>query len=214
MSAEHPMSAVYAAFGPAPEIRAGDVLADGGHQVHRDFVDLIVDGRPLPFRLTDPDAVSPLASDVPPAIFTTQVRGLLMETDARLEGGRHIIYGSPECEDLACGAVTAVVRRDGADYIWRDFARQTDEHADLERNGYHGLGPFRFAGAEYRAATAPCSSAGPSPRRNGPPYRPRSAAPGSTWRPSTASRPSSRSSSPRSNTPWTVARPNSTASPT
>ncbi|MFD4555098.1 oxidoreductase [Streptomyces sp. NPDC058469] len=146
------MSAEYAAFGLAPAMRAGEVLADGGYQVHRDFVDFIVDGRPLLFQLTDLDAVSPLASDVPPAIFTAQVRSLLLETDPPLKGGRYVIYGCPECEDLACGAVTAVIQQDGADYIWRDFAWQTDEHADMERNGYHGIGPFRFAGAEYRAA--------------------------------------------------------------
>lgn len=152
MSAEHAMSAAYAAFGLAPAMRAGDVLADGGYQVHRDFVDFLVDGRPLLFQLADLDAVSPLASDIPPAIFTAQVRSLLLETDPPLEGGRHIIYGCPECADLACGAVTAVIERDGTDYIWRDFAWQTDEHADLERNGYHGIGPFRFAGTEYRTA--------------------------------------------------------------
>lgn len=45
-----------------------------------------------------------------------------------------------------------VIQQDGADFIWRDVAWQTDEHADLERNGYHGTGLFRFAGAEYRAA--------------------------------------------------------------
>ncbi|WP_262057584.1 oxidoreductase [Streptomyces sp. STR69] len=146
------MSAAYAAFGLAPAMRAGEVLADGGYQVHRDFVDFLVDGRPLLFQLADLDAVSPLASDIPPAIFTAQVRSLLLETDPPLQGGRHIIYGCPECADLACGAVTAVIERDGTDYIWRDFAWQTDEHADLERNGYHGIGPFRFAGTEYRTA--------------------------------------------------------------
>jgi hypothetical protein len=152
MSAEHAMSATHAAFGLAPAMRAGEVLADGGYQVHRDFVDFLVDGRPLLFQLADLDAVSPLASDIPPAILTAEVRGLLLETDAPLEGGRHIIYGCPECADLACGAVTAVIERDGTDYIWRDFAWQTDEHADLERNGYHGIGPFRFDGTEYRTA--------------------------------------------------------------
>jgi hypothetical protein len=146
------MSAEYATFGLAPAMRAGGVLADGGYQVHRDFVDFIVDGRPLLFQLSDLDAVSPLASDVPPAIFTEQVRSLLLETEAPLEGGRYVIYGCPECEDLACGAVTAVIERDGDDYIWRDFAWQTDVHADLELNGYHGIGPFRFAGREYRTA--------------------------------------------------------------
>ncbi|MGW2717069.1 oxidoreductase [Streptomyces sp. NPDC001492] len=148
------MSAEYATFGLAPAMRAGGVLANGDYQVHRDFVDFIVDGRPLLFRLSDLDAVSPLASDIPPAIFTEQVRSLLLEADPPLPGGRYVIYGCPECADLACGAVTAIIERDGEDYIWRDFAWQTDEHADLELNGYHGIGPFRFHGAEYREALA------------------------------------------------------------
>ncbi|MDW4907037.1 oxidoreductase [Streptomyces sp. ADMS] len=146
------MSAEYATFGLAPAIRAGGVLANGDYQVHRDFLDFIVDGRPLLYQLSDLDAVSPLASDVPPAIFTAQVRGLLLEADAPLEGSRYIIYGCPECADLACGAVTAAIERDGDDYVWRDFAWQTDTRADLELNGYHGIGPFRFPGGEYRNA--------------------------------------------------------------
>ncbi|MFI5550126.1 oxidoreductase [Streptomyces sp. NPDC051738] len=146
------MSAEYATFGLAPAMRAGGVLANGDYQVHRDFVDFIVDGRPLLFQLSDLDAVSPLASDVPPAIFTAQVRSLLLEAEAPLPGSRYVIYGCPECADLACGAVTAVIDQDGDDYIWQDFAWQTDEHADLELNGYHGIGPFRFQGAQYRAA--------------------------------------------------------------
>ncbi|MCX5250533.1 oxidoreductase [Streptomyces sp. NBC_00201] len=151
------MSAEYATFGLAPAMRAGGVLANGDYQVHRDFVDFIVEGRPLLFQLSDLDAVSPLASDVPPAIFTEQVRGLLLEADPPLPDGRYIIYGCPECADLACGAVTAIIEREGQegeDYVWRDFAWQTTEHADLELNGYHGIGPFRFRGAEYREALA------------------------------------------------------------
>ncbi|MGW9494286.1 oxidoreductase [Streptomyces prasinus] len=148
------MPAEYATFGLTPAIRAGGLLSGGDHQVHRDFVDFVVDGRPLLFRLSDLDAVSPLASDIPPAIFTAQVRSLLLETRAPLPSGRYIVYGCPDCEDLACGAVTAAIERDGEDYIWRDFAWQTGEHADLERDGYHGLGPFRFRGADYRTALA------------------------------------------------------------
>ncbi|WP_328767267.1 oxidoreductase [Streptomyces sp. NBC_00286] len=146
------MSAEYATFGLAPAMRAGGVLTNGDYQVHRDFVDFIVDGRPLLFQLSDLDAVSPLASDIPPAIFSAQVRSLLLEADAPLACGRYVIYGCPECEDLACGAVTAVIERRDDDYVWRDFAWQTDERADLELNGYHGIGPFRFRGTEYRAA--------------------------------------------------------------
>ncbi|MFG2944748.1 oxidoreductase [Streptomyces adustus] len=146
------MSAAYATFGLAPATRAGAVLADGGYRIHRDFLDFVVDGRPLLHRLRDLDAVSPLASDVPPAIFTEQVRGLLLEAGAPLSGGRYVIYGCPECADLACGAVTAVIDAHGDDYVWRDFAWQTRPDVDLELDGYHGIGPFRFRGHEYRAA--------------------------------------------------------------
>ncbi|GHE05839.1 oxidoreductase [Streptomyces alanosinicus] len=159
------MSGAYATFGLAPAIRAGGVLADGGYQVHRDFVDFVVDGRPLLFQLSDLDAVSPLASDVPPAIFTEQVRALLLEAEPPLPDGRFVIYGCPECADLGCGAVTAVIERDGEDYIWRDFAWQTEEHADLERNGYQGVGPFRFQGTEYRTALGALRDGTSAPRR-------------------------------------------------
>lgn len=166
------MSAVYANFGLAPAMRAGAVLADGGYQVHRDFVDFIVDGRPLLHRLSDLDAVSPLASDVPPAIFTAQVRGLLLEADAPLPDGRYVIYGCPECADLACGAVTAVIERIDDDYVWRDFAWQTEDEVDLRLNGYHGIGPFRFEGGAYRSALGALldrpdavADQGPAPRR-------------------------------------------------
>ncbi|MGY0020010.1 oxidoreductase [Streptomyces sp. cg35] len=164
------MSAEYATFGLAPAMRAGGVLANGDVQVHRDFVDFIVDGRPLLFQLSDLDAVSPLAADIPPAIFTDHVRSLLLEAEAPLAHGRYVIYGCPECEGLECGAVTAVIERagDGSDdYVWRDFAWQTDEHADLELNGYHGIGPFRFEGTAYRAALGRLlgGAAGTAPRR-------------------------------------------------
>ncbi|GGV34183.1 oxidoreductase [Streptomyces longisporoflavus] len=163
------MSAEYATFGLAPAMRAGGVLANGEYQVHRDFLDFIVNGRPLLFHLSDLDAVSPLASDVPPAIFTHHVRGLLLEAEAPLRDDRHVIYGCPECEGLECGAVTAVIERapDGSDtYVWRDFAWQTAEQADLELNGYHGIGPFRFDGAQYRAALGQLLTRGePAARR-------------------------------------------------
>ncbi|WP_028815562.1 hypothetical protein [Streptomyces flavidovirens] len=162
------MSADYATFGLAPAMRAGGVLINGDYQVHRDFMDFLIDGHPLLHQLSDLDAVSPLAADVPPAIFTAQVRSLLLEADAPLPAGRYVIYGCPECEGLECGAVTAVIERAGDDFVWRDFAWQTDETADLDLNGYHGIGPFRFRGQEYRTALEELLAAGdeePPPRR-------------------------------------------------
>ncbi len=148
MSAE---PAPYVSFGLAPAIRPGGVLTDGAYQQHREFLDFSIDGRPLLLRLADLDAVSPLAADVGPSLFAARVRRLLLEAEPPLGGGRRIIYGCPECEGLGCGAVTAFIARDGADFIWRDFAWQTDEAVDLRLSGYPGIGPFRFEGTQYRA---------------------------------------------------------------
>lgn len=153
------MSADYVTFGLAPATRPGGMLPSGGYQTRREYLDFTVDGTPLLMCLDDVDAVSPLAADFGPSIFTVHVRRLLLESSAPLPGGRYVIYGCPECEGLGCGAVTAVIeqvpsRQGGAhqepDIIWRDFAWQTTESADLLRDGYQGVGPYRFQGEQYR----------------------------------------------------------------
>ncbi|MEU8530603.1 MULTISPECIES: oxidoreductase [Streptomyces] len=154
------MAAEYATFALAPAVRAGGVLVRGAQKLHREFLDFVVDGRPLLQELSELDAVSPLAADVPPEIFGEDVRRLLLEAEPPLAGGRCVLYACPECAGLDCGAVTAVVERDGDAVVWRDFAWQTDEDVDLERDGYHGIGPFRFRADEYRAALAPLLAAG------------------------------------------------------
>ncbi|MER6912152.1 oxidoreductase [Streptomyces sp. NPDC000594] len=148
------MAAAYATLGLAPAMRTGGVRPAGACHLPRDFLDFIVNGRPLLFRLSEGDAVSPLASDVPPAIPPGQACRLLPENPALLDGGRRVIYACPECGALGCGAVTAVVERAGPDVIWRDFAWQTGEPARLERDGYPGVGPFRFRAGDYRAVVA------------------------------------------------------------
>ncbi|WPB89805.1 oxidoreductase [Streptomyces malaysiensis] len=146
------MTSEYVTFGLVPAMRAGGVQADGAYQTHRDFLDFVVDGRPLLARLADLDAVSPLTADTGPAAFADQVRRLLLEAEPPLDGSRFIIYGCPECEGPECGALTAVVERDGPDVVWRDFGWQTGETPDAERDGYHDIGPYRFHGERYRAA--------------------------------------------------------------
>ncbi|MGW2640602.1 oxidoreductase [Streptomyces sp. NPDC001348] len=163
------MSAAHVTFGLAPATRAGGVLADGRPRLPRDFLDFVVDGRPLLGRLPHLDLVSPLALGLPPAMFAARVRGLLLETGAPLPGGRYVIYGCPGCEDPACGAVTAVIERDGDDYVWRDFALPTDDRAAPDPAGRHGIGPFRFRGPEYRATLGGllhgCDGPGDTPGR-------------------------------------------------
>lgn len=138
-------------------------------------VDLVVDGRALLHRLDEAegvDTVSPLAGDLPPALRAEHVRGLL-DPDAialRLTGGRRVIYSCPDCEDLGCGAVTAVVEHDGEDVVWRDFAWQTGPTADPAREGYPGVGPYRFHRTTYRTVLR---RLGPEPRPELRPEAPR-----------------------------------------
>lgn len=141
------MTSEYATFGLAPAMRAGGVLSHGAYRMHRDFLDFTVDGRPLLSSLADLDVISPLAADLGPTVFTTRVRGLLLETEPPLPAGRRIVYGCPECEDLECGVVTAVIEREGPDVVWRDFAWQAGDTPDR----YPDLGPYRFRGEQYRA---------------------------------------------------------------
>ncbi|GLF98421.1 oxidoreductase [Streptomyces yaizuensis] len=165
------MSAEFATFGLAAAGVAGSPAPAGAGHPPRDVLDFIVDGRPLLHRLSesDGDAVCPLASDVPPAIPRAEVRGLLLEAPAPLAGGRRVLYSCSDCGALGCGAVTAVVERDGDAVIWRDFAWQTAEPVDLARDGYPGLGPYRFRAEGYRAALERLLAApppeGPDPRR-------------------------------------------------
>ncbi|WP_188279084.1 hypothetical protein [Streptomyces sp. CBMA370] len=138
------MPAPYTPLDLAPAPRGG-----GAHP-HPGGADLLVDGRPLLHRLDTcegADTVSPLAGDLPPALRPEHLRLLLAPGPA----ARRAIYSCPDCEDPGCGAVTALVAQDGDDVVWRDFAWQTGPTVDQDRDGYPGLGPYRFHGPRYRA---------------------------------------------------------------
>ncbi|MFI0924612.1 hypothetical protein ACH4TP_11870 [Streptomyces sp. NPDC021012] len=133
---------------PVPYTSLALVPADptGGGHPHHDF---LVDGRPLLHRLDETEGfgtVSPLAADIPPTVRPEHAHRLLLA-----DGTRQVIHSCPDCEDPGCGAVTAVVAREGGDVVWRDFAWQTGTAADPVREGYPGVGPYRFPAAAYRS---------------------------------------------------------------
>ncbi|MFE5946899.1 hypothetical protein [Streptomyces sp. NPDC056480] len=170
------MPAVYTTLDLAPAVLpdGGGALPGASARPRPEDVDLVVDGRALLHRLDEAegvDTVSPLAGDLPPALRAEHVRGLLDPDAAEtsLTGGRRVIYSCPDCEDLGCGAVTAVVEHDGEDVVWRDFAWQTGPTAAPAREGYPGVGPYRFHRAAYRTAlrrlgTEPRPEPRPEPR--------------------------------------------------
>ncbi|MFE3068355.1 hypothetical protein [Streptomyces sp. NPDC059247] len=140
-------------------LAAGTDLRTDDTGLLADDTDLLVDGRSLLRRLDaceDADTVSPLAGDLRPVLRPEHVRLLLAPGPA----ARRVIYSCPDCDDPGCGAVTALVEEDGDDVVWRDFRWQTGPDTDPVRDGYPGIGPYRFHGPGYRAVLralpAPC----------------------------------------------------------
>jgi hypothetical protein len=134
----------------------------GGGKTRRDFLDFVVDGRSLFDELTrrGHDLVSCLGWG-DPAWRAEGAARLLRRVEPDLPGGRTALFVCPECGDLDCGAVSAVVAREGEAIVWRDLAF---EHAYMAEGGrgvepLPGLGPFRFHPAEYHAALAPLADA-------------------------------------------------------
>lgn len=107
--------------------------------------------RPLLPLLDGADLVSVLATDLPASDLHAEVGRLLLDTPSRLPGRRHPLYCCPECGDLSCGAVTAVIVRHDKHIIWRDFGWQ-DEDDPESRDSLDNLGHYRFRVSEYRNA--------------------------------------------------------------
>jgi hypothetical protein len=123
----------------------------GGTVVHeRRYLDFSVDGRSLRASLGNGDYVT-LFGWLAPWIEEEAARRLLLEAPASLDGCRQELYVCPECADLGCGALTAVVERAGDRIVWRDFGYQDGTEA-VSRQRYRAVGPLVFEGAAYEQA--------------------------------------------------------------
>ncbi|ULK96597.1 hypothetical protein [Bradyrhizobium sp. I71] len=64
-------------------------------------------------------------------------------------GHRAVLFGCPECADLACGVITVLVSRDENSVQWSDFAYENGFEPEIKRAD---VGPFVFDWAAYLAA--------------------------------------------------------------
>jgi hypothetical protein len=117
----------------------------GPSQTPRHFLDFLIDGRSLYEELGD--LISPLGWG---ALSEQQkaVDRFLLVAPADLPNNRRSIYVCPECGDLGCGAVSAVVERVGDKVVWRDFADENDYDEEMFSPRDH-IGPFEFDADEY-----------------------------------------------------------------
>ncbi|MFJ8813637.1 hypothetical protein [Amycolatopsis thermoflava] len=134
-------------FGLIPSVRSGAVLGPAT-RTRREFLDFVIDGRPLLSLFDGEDVVSALATDLPSRALSREVDRLRLRGPSSLPNGRQVLYCCPECGDLGCGAITAMITRHDELIIWRDFRWQDSQDQVLE--SYPDVGPFRFSADQYR----------------------------------------------------------------
>ena len=130
-----------------PLHRPGRKSGQHSYETERTSLDFVVDGKRLS-ELVRRDVASCLGWGVP-AHQLKVVAKLLLRGEPEISPNRCALYVCPECGDLGCGALTAIVERDGDVIVWRDFGWQNNYEDKVERDGFSTLGPFHFDASAY-----------------------------------------------------------------
>ena len=120
----------------------------GGGRTQRDYLDFVVDGESLSEKIGG-DLVSCLGWCVPNE-NAEAVRRLLLEEKSSLPDNRLPLYVCPECGELDCGAMTAIVERRNGKIVWRDFAFLNGREDIEYKEKITDLGSFAFDPRQYR----------------------------------------------------------------
>ena len=127
--------------------RPGRKLSEAAYETERVSFDFVVDDQRLS-ALIPRDVASCLGWGTP-AAQSQNVAKILLRGEPDVPPNRYALYVCPECGDLGCGALTAVIERDGDAIIWRDFAWQNNYEDKVWREGFEDLGQFRFDAPSY-----------------------------------------------------------------
>jgi hypothetical protein len=120
-----------------------------GSKTTRRFLDYVVDGESL-YERHGFDLITPLGWSA--ADDEERAARRLLGHEPPDIGDRVAIYVCPECGDLLCGAITAVIDRNGVNVVWRDLAWSTVDFPDFVREHSplrSGWPPLRFNATQY-----------------------------------------------------------------
>ena len=113
----------------------------------RAFLDFVVDGHELSEQVGG-DLISCLGW-LDTAENARAVRRLLLDEAPDFPNDRRSLYVCPECGDLGCGAVSAVIENIGDQIVWRDFGYENDYEDKVTLTVYKNIGPFVFNKTQY-----------------------------------------------------------------
>jgi hypothetical protein len=74
---------------------------------------------------------------------------LLLNAKADLPNDRRSFFVCSECGDLGCGAITAVVEREGETITWKTFGYENTYEDKILLDAYSTFGPFTFNATDY-----------------------------------------------------------------
>jgi len=133
-----------------PLIRPGTRNANGTFKSERHFIDFVVDGQSLWKALGERhDMVSILCAEYSADETAKAVGRLLLNEKADLPNDRRSFFVCSECGALGCGAITAVVERQGDTITWKAFGYENTYEDKILLDAYSTVGPFMFDATTY-----------------------------------------------------------------
>jgi hypothetical protein len=138
-----------------PLIREGTQNANGTSKSERHFLDFVVDGQSLWEALGERhDMVSILCAEYSADETAKAVGPLLLNEKADLPNDRRSFFVCSECGDLGCGAITAVVERQGETIAWKAFGYENTYEDKIFLDAHSTVGPFTFDATAYERTLA------------------------------------------------------------
>ncbi len=133
-----------------PLIREGMQCANGTSKSEQHFLDFVVDAESLWEALGERhDMVSILCAEYSADETAKAIGRLLLNEKADLPNDRRSFFVCSECGDLGCGAITAVVERQGETITWKAFGYENTYEDKILLDAYRTVGPFTFDAADY-----------------------------------------------------------------
>jgi hypothetical protein len=114
-----------------------------------EYLDFVISGRSLKSILGIENAdYATLIGSGTKREFVKQILNIFrLKEKSYLETGRVMIYACPECGDIGCGAITAVILDLGSKIVWKDFGYETGHGGVTEE--YSNIEPIEFDRQSY-----------------------------------------------------------------
>lgn len=124
----------------------------GKNQTPREYFDFFVSGKSLRtiLDIEDNDLITLFGWGTNSEYDRRILNVFRLKEKSELESGRVMIYVCPECGDIDCGAITAIIKDFGDRIIWSDFGYETGYGGLTET--YEQIEPIEFDRTSYFSA--------------------------------------------------------------